>query len=65
MSGGNEMNPLKEAIKKLKAGGYEFDRHGANHDLNWNKETNKKIPVKRHDFNENDLRYILKEAGLK
>ena len=59
------MNPRKEAIKKLEAGGYKFDRHGARHDLYWNKETNKKIPLKRHDFNENDLKYILKEAELK
>lgn len=59
------MNPLKETIKMLKSNGYELKRHGANHDLYFNPESKKTIPVKRHDFNENDMRYILKEAGIK
>lgn len=59
------MNPRQTAIKKLKEGGYELKRNGANHDIYYSTETKKTIPVKRHDFDEDDLRYILKEAGLK
>ena len=59
------MNPRQIAIKKLKEGGYELKRNGANHDIYFSSETKKTIPVKRHDFDEDDLRYILKEAGLK
>lgn len=59
------MNPRQTAIKKLKEAGYELKRNGANHDIYFNAETKKTIPIKRHDFDEDDLRYILKEAGLK
>ena len=55
------MKPRDEAIKDLNEAGYEFDRHGANHDLYKNKKTGKKIPLKRHDFDESDRRYIKKE----
>lgn len=55
------MRPRDAAIKDLKDAGYEFDRHGANHDLYKNKKTGQKIPIKRHDFDENDRRYIQKE----
>lgn len=58
------MNPRKITIKKLESNGYELKRHGANHDLYFNPTTRKTIPVKRHDFNENDMRYIFKEAGI-
>jgi len=56
------MHPRKQAIKDLEELGYVFKRHGANHDLYVHPETKYSIPVKRHDFNENDLRYIRKEA---
>jgi predicted RNA binding protein YcfA (HicA-like mRNA interferase family) len=59
------MNPRKMAIAKLMEGGYELKRNGANHDIYYNTDTKKTIPVKRHDFDEDDLRYIIKEAGLK
>jgi hypothetical protein len=36
--------------------GYYLKRNCANH-----KST---IPIKRHDFNENDMNYILKEAHI-
>jgi len=55
------MNPRKATIKDLEEAGYEFDRHGANHDIYKNKKTGKKIPLKRHDFDEDDRRYIQKE----
>lgn len=55
------MRPRDAAIKDLNEAGYVFDRHGANHDLYKNKKTGHKIPLKRHDFDENDRRYIQKE----
>lgn len=58
------MDARKEAIRSLENGGYIFARHGANHDIYFNPLTKSTIPVKRHDFDENDLRYILKEAKL-
>lgn len=56
------MNPRAKTVKELESLGYVFYRHGANHDIYRNSETRTSIPVKRHDFNENDARYILKEA---
>ena len=55
------MNPLKIAKRELKANGYVLKRRGANHDIYFNTEKRKAIPLKRHDFNENDLNYIRKE----
>lgn len=59
------MHPRKTTIKTLENNGFALKRHGANHDLYYNPETKKTIPVKRHDFNENDMKYIFKEAGIK
>ena len=56
------MHPRKQAIKDLENLGYVFKRHGAQHDLYENPVTKHSIPIKRHDFDENDLRYIRKEA---
>lgn len=56
------MNPRTKTIKELESLGFVFHRHGTNHDIYRNPETRQSIPVKRHDFNENDARYILKEA---
>lgn len=58
------MNPRTQTIKELEATGYVLKRHGANHDIYFNPTTKSTIPVKRHDFNENDRKYILKEAGI-
>ncbi|MBO4290728.1 MAG: hypothetical protein J5898_02335 [Lachnospiraceae bacterium] len=49
------------AIKDLESAGYQFDRAGKKHDLYWNPQTNQKIPLKRHDFDEDDRKYINKE----
>lgn len=49
------MNPRKIAVKELKTNGFVFKRHGANHDVYYNPETKKTIPLKRHDFDENDM----------
>lgn len=62
---GVNVNPRKTTIKTLEANGFEFKRHGANHDLYFNQNTRQTIPVKRHDFNENDMKYIFKEANIK
>lgn len=59
------MNPRKMTVNDLEGSGFIFKRHGANHDLYYNPQTKQTIPVKRHDFNENDRKYILKEAGIK
>ncbi|WP_027729351.1 hypothetical protein [Treponema sp. C6A8] len=55
------MNARKKAEKALKAAGYEFRRHGANHDIFFNSKRGVMISLKRHDFDEDDLRYIEKE----
>ena len=61
------MNPRTQTIKDLEQAGYYLKRHGANHDIYFNPDTKSTIPVKRHDFNENDRNYVLKEAiiGMK
>ena len=55
------MNPRKIAITELEQNGYFFKRHGRNHDIYYNNKTGIMIPLKRHDFNENDLHYIIRE----
>ncbi len=55
------MTPLRMAKRELKEKGYVLKRRGANHDIYFNKEKKKAIPLKRHDFDENDLTYIRKE----
>lgn len=58
------MNPRRETVRELERNGYVLKRKGANHDIYYNPASRLTIPVKRHDFNENDARYILREAGL-
>ena len=55
------MDAHKRAVKELENAGYFFKRHGANHDIYFNSEKRRAIPLKRHDFDEGDLRYIVKE----
>ena len=59
------MNARARTIKDLESTGFQLKLRGANHDIYFNPKTRKTIPVKRHDFNENDRRYILKEADIK
>jgi predicted RNA binding protein YcfA (HicA-like mRNA interferase family) len=59
------MTPRAKLIKEISENGFVFKRHGANHDIYYNPETKITISVKRHDFNENDAKYIRKEAGIK
>lgn len=58
------MNARGQTINDLEDNGYSLKRRGANHDIYYNPDTKSTIPVKRHDFNENDRKYILKEAGI-
>ena len=58
------MNPRKETVAIVEDNGYILVRHGANHDIYFNPETKITIPIKRHDFDEDDMRYILKEAKI-
>ena len=55
------MKPRDKAINKLNENGYYFERNGKNHDIYYNEKTKCIIPLKRHDFDEDDLRYIEKE----
>ena len=55
------MTPRDLAIKELETEGYRFERHGGNHDVYYNPDLKCSIPVKRHKFSENSLRYIRKE----
>ena len=55
------MKPRDKAIQELNANGYFFKRNGANHDIYYNDKTKSMIPLKRHDFDEDDLRYIVQE----
>lgn len=55
------MTPKDIAISELKSAGYELKRNGSNHDIYFNAELKCAIPVKRHQFTENTLRYIRKE----
>ena len=58
---GADMNARDKAIHELNHAGYAFERHGRKHDFYKNRETGVGIPLKRHDFDEDDLRYIRKE----
>lgn len=58
------MNPRKATIAILESDGFILARHGSNHDIYYNPKKNITIPVKRHDFDEGDKRYILAEAKI-
>lgn len=58
------MSPRNITIKELEDNGYILKRHGKSHDIYYNPNTKSTIPVKRHDFNENDMKYIFKEANI-
>lgn len=55
------MKPRNKAIQDLNNGGYTFKRAGGNHDIYYNPQLGCIIPLKRHDFDEDDLKYIQKE----
>ncbi|MBR0091177.1 MAG: hypothetical protein IJP92_05730 [Lachnospiraceae bacterium] len=55
------MSPREQARKELTDAGYMLKRHGANHDIYYHPGIGRSIPLKRHQFSENTLRYIRKE----
>jgi len=55
------MKPRDKAIEELHKNGYTKKPYGKKHDIYYNEETKCIIPLKRHDFDEDDLRYILRE----
>ena len=55
------MNTRRKAVKELTSAGYVKKRSGANHDIFYHEKLRSAIPLKRHDFDEDDLRYIQKE----
>ena len=55
------MNPHTTAEHDLTEAGYIFKRPGKKHDIWFHPKLKTIIPLKRHDFNENDLSYIRKE----
>lgn len=59
------MNQRAITIKALESNGFVLARHGKKHDIYFNPVTRMTIPVKRHDFDESDKRYILDEAKIK
>lgn len=53
----------RDLIKKLEDAGFEFDRHGGNHDIYKRGEDKEEIP--RHkEINERLARAILRKWGL-
>lgn len=55
------MTARDKAKNDLESNGYTFARHGKKHDIYLNKDLGCMIPLKRHDFDDSDLRYIQKE----
>lgn len=55
------MKPRSKAILELNQNGYQLKRYGGNHDIYYNPAVKYSIPLKRGHFDEDDLRYILKE----
>ena len=58
------MSPHKIAMRELLDSGYFLKRRTGKHDIYYNAVNNCTIPLKRHDFDEYDLRYIRKEIRL-
>ena len=57
----------KDIVRKLKARGFEFDRHAAgSHEIWFNATTNQYTTIPNHqgDMPEGTLRAILKQAGI-
>lgn len=58
------MTPLQETLELLKANGFVRKRN-SKHAIFYNPKTKVTVPVKRHGFDEEDMDYILKQAGIK
>lgn len=57
------MHPLKIATQEAKAAGYVIKRKSGGHFIYFHPETKALLPIKQHDFNDNDLKYIRKEIA--
>ncbi len=57
------MKERLKAIKALTEAGFTLKRYGKKHDIFWNPATKILIPLKRHDFDQKDLEYIIKEIN--
>lgn len=55
------MKPRDQAIQELNNNGFFFERHGGRHDVYHSEEAKASITLKRHDFDEADLRIIRRE----
>ena len=55
------LTPRDKAIERLQNNGYYKKRSGKKQDIYYNDQTKCIIPLKRHDFDDNDLMYITKE----
>ena len=55
------MSPHKQAQKELLEAGYVIKRNDNSHVIYYHPVLKATIPLKRHDFNDNDLKYIRKE----
>lgn len=55
------MSPHREAEKALKQAGYIVKRTTGGHAIWYNARLGATITLKNHDFNDNDLKYIIKE----
>ena len=53
----------RDLIKKLEAAGFQFDRHGGNHDIYKRGDDREKIPRHR-EINESLAKAILRKWGL-
>ena len=55
----------RDVVKKLEQNGFEFKRHGGRHDVYYNPETKRTVPVERHrEIEDIMVKEIFKEAGL-
>ena len=55
----------KDVIKRLEANGWYLKRNGGNHDIYWNDEARRPVPVKRHsEIPDREAQMIFKQAGL-
>lgn len=54
----------RDLVKKLEAAGFEFDHHGANHDIYRRGQDKEEIPRHR-EVNENLAKAIIRKWGLK
>lgn len=55
------MNPRGECLKELRKLEFYLKEHGGKHDKYYNAELNYTVTVKRSNFDEDDMRYILQE----